>query len=354
MKAGTQTYPPNNFGAVVNEFSRYNPSIFKECEKCGGAVYHTIWDEEELVYSCQECGFSKKYSHVSFGIQVKVPNYISLTKTHVPDKLYFSDGVTLQQRMHKSKEFHVHTLSKRVAHDKWEMWAKQNTIEIVRLAAIAETHTLGADPKLDYEQNPMIHLKEHIDSMKGIFLHFVTIKYNKKSRKSQKIGDAIDYGLKNAKSVMWIGGHSVLDPDETFYNAAHRLGKPYVSFYDYVEFNKKKHVFGYTNRIQTPTYITGPTVFKSHGKTQEELDLYADELLTDLNNALPDQDKLQVVLNTGNTGIETSVIRWAVKNNIHAVVVNLPGIMYLNEEGYNRYDTVELAINRLLNRTSEL
>ena len=345
----------SGFAQAMNTSTRYDPSKFEKCEICGGSVVNSIWiGNDDTVYNCSECGFSKSYSHVSFGIQVKVPNYISLTKTHAPDKLFFSDGVTLQQRMYKSKEFHVHNLSKRIAHDKWEMWAKQNTIEISRLAAMAETHTLGSDPKLDYDQNPMIHLKEHIDGMRGVFLHFVTIKYNKKSRKSQRIGDAINYGLKNAKSVMWIGGHSTLNPDETLFNASSRLFKPYVSFHDYVEFDRKKHIFNYTSRIQTPTYITGPTVFKSHGKTQEELDIYVDKLLTDLNTALPDQDKLQVILNTGNTGIETSAIRWAVKNSIHVVVVNLPGIMYLNKDGYNRFDTIELAINRLLNRTSEL
>lgn len=336
----------------TNSKRYYEPSNFIKCEKCNNALVHEIWSTQDVVYACTACGFSKSYSHVSFGIQVKVPNYISLTKTHTPDKLFFSDGVTLQQRMLRAKEFRVHSLTNRVAHEKWETWANQNTIEIVKLAALAETHTLGADPKLSYDKNPMIHLKDYIDKAKGVFLHFVTIRYTKKNRKLQKIGDAINYGLKNAKSVMWIGGYSKLNPDETLYNAAHRLVKPYVSLYDYEEFNKKKHVFNYTNRIQTPTYITGPTVFKSHGKSQKELDIYVDKLLTDLNKSLPEEEKIQVVLNTGNTGVETSVIRWAVKNNIHAVVVNLPSIMCLNEDGYNQYDTTESAINRILNRQS--
>jgi len=345
-------------GGMTTAAGAYGPSTqqvyktdhFSNCEKCGNKLSFGYWTTDRHLYSCNACGFKKSYSHVSFGLIIKVPNYLSLTETHAPNKLFFADGSTLEQRMRRHKEFYVHTLTKRVAHDKWEMWIKENTIEIIKLASLSERHNLGANLKLAYEDNPMIHLKEHINKAKGIYLHFVTMRRgSKKTRKAQTIGDAISYGLKKSKSVVWLGGCEIFTPDETLRNAAARLYKPYVNFYDYKDYNPKQHIFGYTNKIQTPTYMTGPSLHKS-GKTQEEMDIYTDKFLTDLNDSLPERDKFKVIINTGNTGIETSVIRWAIRNSIYSIVVNLPSIMYLSDTGYNRYDTLELAIERLTNR----
>lgn len=333
----------------------YNIDKFKECEKCGGSIRHPLgWgDKIDTVYVCTACGFQKPMSHVSFGFYMNIPNYVSLTETYASHKLFFSDGSTVEQRIGKHRVTYLE--SKSVAHQKWELWIKENTIEMVKLASIADTKNIGADPKLSYDRNPMEHFKKHIKEHQGQYLTFVSIKSNKPNRKQQKIGHAIDHGLKNCKSVIWIGGKKEMSrPEEVLFSASTRLNRSFLSFESYKDlFLQKspprnvsvKH-FGF------PVYITGPSIIEVQKDvdlwTQEILDIYVDRFMTDLNNSLPEEHKFKVIINTGNSGVDTSVIRWAVKNKIYVVVVNLSIIMYLNQQGFNRYDTVETARERLL------
>jgi hypothetical protein len=205
--------------------------------------------------------------------------------------------------------------------------------------------------KAPLDKNPMLHLKKPVNEAKGVYLHIVTMRVNKKSRKAQKIGNAIDYGIKKSKSILWIGGedNKPMKAGETLGSVAIRLHKPLAGFYGYKDYNSYSLEENIAHYVGTPVYITGPSIFTA-GRSQEELDIYVDSFLTNLNNELPEENKLKVIINTGNTGVDTSVIRWAMKNNVYSIVVNLPAIMFINQDGYNRYDTEESAINRILDR----
>lgn len=334
---------------------QYNPDDFKYCEKCGTNVsggYGYIFDE--AVYRCDNCGFKKKLTHVSFGFYRKIPNYVSLTNTHQPSMLYFADGSTIEERIarHDKKYFS----STKKAHEKWQQWADENTIEMVKIVSLQEVHNVGIDLKLKSDDNILIQLKEELDSMKGIYLHFIAVKKGKTSRKAQKIGHAIDRALKKSKTVVWIGGHETIDlpAQVNLRNASARLGKACFEFKGYKEpENYENWEGGFGGVVGFPVYITGPSLYTS-SKSQEELDEHVAKLLTHIQNVSDEKDKIKVILNTGNTGVETSVIRWAIKNNIHSVVVNLPTIMFLNADGYNRFDTTSSAVARILGETAIL
>lgn len=343
----------NVYGSPAVNSKYYIPDNFEFCEKCGHHISHhmNIYGGN-VVYSCPGCKFKKSFSHVSFGHIIKKPNYLSLTKTHCADNLYYSDGVSIKTRLTKTKEFYTPQISKAVAHRKWEMWANDNLIEIANLASLSENHTLGADPNLPYEDNPMEHLWEYIKDVQGIYLHGTTIKLNKKNHRNKTIGHAIEYCLRKSKSVLWIGESFHKNTEQSLANACIRLHKPYYGIH---QFNRLADIEDIQSHTATPVYVTGPTVFTSK-RDQEFLDKAVDKFMTNLNNSiLFDKDKIRVIVNTGNTGVETSAIRWAIKNNIYCVVVNIPGYMYLNEAGYNRYDgNFEHTVNRILNgRISE-
>jgi len=108
--------------------SLYPPGYFPKCEKCGGEVYSSSF-RSEYIYSCQVCEFRKIPSHVSFGLFVKIPNYLSITHTHAADKLFFEDGSSIYSRILKHNNKYIS--SKEIADKKWQMWINQNTIETV-------------------------------------------------------------------------------------------------------------------------------------------------------------------------------------------------------------------------------
>jgi len=355
MSAGSFTGGGGFYGTFTPPYQKgYKSDSFTKCEMCGGFIsgYGYIYDE--AVYRCDDCGFKKKPTHVSFGFYRKIPNYISLTNSHHPSNLYFSDGTIVEDR--------IKTLSKKYfsspkkAHEQWQLWGKENTIELVKIAALKELYNVGIDLKLQSTENILLQLKEEIQELEGVYLHFIAIRKGKPSRRAQKIGHAIDHALKKSRTVVWLGGHKTisLDAQVNLRNASARLGKSYFEFTGYENPEKYENwEGGFEGVFGFPVYITGPNLYTS-GKTQEELDAHVSKLLTHVQNISEDRDKIKVILNTGNTGIETSVIRWAVKNNIHSVAVNLPTIMYLNSEGYNRFDTTSSAIERILGETSKL
>jgi len=352
MKAGVYRRPYTPTGSTVSiNKDMYKVDQFTKCEMCGGDIIQ--WSRSAIlssdyVYGCEACGFKKSYSHVSFGFYRKIPNYISLTKTHSPENLYFSDDSSIMDRIMNNNP--INLKSKESIDSKWNMWIKENTIEIVKLAALADTHTLGSDTKVPYDLNPMIHLKNPINETQGVYLHIITMKANKQSRKQQKIGNAINYGLKNSKSVIWLGGDgNANSANETLSSASVRLHKSFIGYYGYKQYNEYSIEGDLDSHFEAPVYITGPSIFTAK-KSQDDLDKYVDLFLTNLNNELSEQNKLKIILNTGNTGIDTSVIRWAIKNNVYSIVVNLSAIMFLNTEGYTRYDSPESAINRILDR----
>lgn len=353
MKAGVHRRPHMATGSSTTASPNkdmYKSDQFTKCELCGGSIQSgwSVWSDSDYVYRCEVCGFKKSYSHVSFGFYRKIPNYISLTKTHSPENLYFSDGSSIMDRIMKHNSMYIK--SKGSTDSKWNMWIKENTIEIVKLAALADTHTLGSDIKLPYDLNPMVHLKNPINEARGVYLHIITMKANRQARKQQKIGDAINYGLKNSKSVIWLGGDgNTNSANEALSSASVRLHKSFIGYYGYKQYNEYSIEGDLDSHFGAPVYITGPSIFTAK-KSQDELDEYVDLFLTNLNNELSEQNKLKIILNTGNTGIDTSVIRWAIKNNVYSIVINLPAIMFLNAEGYNRYDSPESAINRILDR----
>jgi hypothetical protein len=324
----------------------YPPGYFTKCEKCGGEVYSSSY-YNGYVYTCQVCEFRKSPSHVSFGLFVKIPNYLSITHTHAADKLFFEDGSSIYSRILKHNNKYIP--SKEIADKKWEMWINQNTIEIVKLAALSEKYNLGSSEDVADNYNPGTHLLPHIKKRKGIYLSFVNIVENKANKRRVKIGNAIDYALKKSESIVWLG--KLTSAGETMFSAGIRLNKcryPFLeieNFSSYLPLSNKLHLgFGF------PVYITGLSMYDVRGKyTQGDLDLKVDKFLTDVNNNLSAEHKIKIIVNTGNSGIETSAIRWAVKNNIYSVVINLSSIVSVREDGGNEISNVTCATQRLLN-----
>lgn len=324
----------------------YPPGYFPKCEKCGGEVYSSSY-YNGCVYTCQVCEFRKAPSHVSFGLFVKIPNYHSITHTHAADKLFFEDGSSIYSRIIKHNNKFI--TSKEIANKKWEMWINQNTIEIVKLAALSEKYNLGCSEEIDDNYSPGIHLLPHVKKRKELYLTFLNIVEYKSNKRRVRIGSAIDYALKKSDSIIWLG--KLTSAGETMLSASIRLNKyryPFLEIENFSSYlpllNKSQAVFGF------PVYITGPSMYDVRGKyTQEELDLKVDKFLTDANNSLPAEHKIKIIVNTGNSGIETSAIRWAVKNNIYSVVVNLSSVVSVKEDGSNEISSVTYAIQRLLN-----
>ncbi len=336
----------NTLGGISSIWSDtdkgYDYNSFKECEKCGNKDLQTEWLAD--IYACNVCGFDKPISHVSFGFYLKIPNYRSLTKTHAADKLFFSDGRTIEKCFLKSRAFRYKGVALGNKHDAaahWTRWVRENKVEIIRLAAIADKYTLGADHRMEVLYNPMNYLTEPIKEQQGIFLSILNIKHNVgKKRSRQKIGNAINYILRRTRYTFWLGGTHPGHPASVILQSANnRLNNYHRSFFGY----KNYDAYSSSNALQThritdyaPVYLTGPSISDcmKHGFSQENLDVYVDKFLTDWDNDLPENAKLRVILNTGNSGIDTSVTRWAIKNNRYLIVVNLhsPVYTYFNNE----------------------
>jgi hypothetical protein len=339
---------------------QYTDTTFKVCEKCGAELEKNIWSTIKAVYSCNECGFSKSFSHVSFGFTIKIPNYKSITETHAANKLTFNDNMTIKRRIKNSLTSKLSTVT--TAKNIWDKWARENVVEIVRLTALKERFNLGADPKLSYEDNPMNFLPEHFRAQKGVYLNLISITTNKakKIQLYNKISYAIDYISKKTTATVWIGGTHPNHPAANILaSTAHRNNKPFIEFagYDSFEFYRRDEGFldkAYIPRkksnLADPVYITGPPIHEclKHGFKQENLDVYVATLLTSWDEKLPEKNKLKVILNTGNSGIDTSVIRWAIANDRYSIIVNVPTFMYLNEEGYIRSGGRTEVFNRIL------
>jgi ribosomal protein L37E len=331
----------------------YTHDSFHKCEKCGNKLIKNLWVE---VYKCAECGFDKSRTHVSFGFVLKITNYRSLTKTHAAEKLLFSDGKSIKQRLMNSKYNTKKYTSLYKAKTIWDRWIKENKIEIIRLAAIADTYTLGSDPKMDNYNNPMLFLPEAIQELQGVFLSILSVKTHKGySRKKQKIGNAINFILRNVKYSYWIGGLQSDQMSRTLESANIRMNNTYKGFFGYKRFEEYKKTHSSVGKLlesyYAPMYITGPaiSVCMNHGFTQESLDEYIDEFLTSWDNKLPELAKIRVIMNTGNTGIDTSVVRWAVKNNRYMIVVNLPRTVCILENNEPHSDSSNSdTIKRLL------
>lgn len=336
----------------------YTHDSFDKCEKCGCSDIYTAWNP---VYECSDCGFNKPESHVSFGFYLKIPNYRSLTKSHSAEKLVFADGQSIAKRLEHAVTFRhngTRYVSPRIAKEKWDLWIKENKIEIVRLAAIADTHILGSDPKMDKSHDPMIFLPGAIQEQRGIFLSIISMKTNAgtSKKKKQKIGNAINFILRNVKFSYWIGGTHPGHPiAKTLESANIRMNNTHKSFFRYRPFEEYIKTYSSIEKLResyyAPMYITGPSIYDciKHGFTQEALDEYVDKFLTSWDNSLSEISKIRVILNTGNTGIDTSVIRWAVKNERYVVVVNLDQTIYLYEDNKVYADqTNSYTIKRLL------
>jgi len=233
---------------------------------------------------------------------------------------------------------------------------------MVRLSAIADHHNIGHNPLVAPELDPITYLLKDIKERQGIYLTMFGVDYPKNFKKKQKIGHAISYALRKSKILIWLGGSHAGHPvARILQSAGIRMYKPQAAFYGYKTFDKYKFIkkpghwpeflTALYESFFTPIYITGPSMQDcvNHGFTQETLDKYVYKFLTDLDNSLKNKSKLRVIINTGNTGVDTSVIRWAVKNNRHAIAINLKDSMYQNEKGYVSYDgNMSSKIDRLL------
>lgn len=332
----------------------YNSSKFPTCEKCGSSNLAPLLFYNDSVYRCITCGFQKSTSHVSFGFHFKIPRYHSLTNTHSADKLFCIDGTRLSTRI--DEPYTSFPSPKRTKH-LWDTWIKEHTIEIIELAAIAENHILGCDhQKIHEDFNPLNFLTEAIRDQKGRYLNLLTMRSDVRHRKN-KISDAIQYGVKNSDSVMYIGPSSKESKYCNFLeNTCIRFHKQFKHFPNFKHFvDNEPSMPSNTNTL----FITGPNIYicKKYGYDQGQLDRYFDKFLTKLEQSLKEDQKLRVIINTGNSGVDTSVIRWAINNNKYSAVVNTKNFYFVDEQNSVYSSSEEETINRLMdikinNRTS--
>ena len=324
--------------------------MFSACEKCGSPDIHYSF-ETKVVYVCSRCEFEKLDTHISFGFILKIPNYRSLTKTHSAEALVFNDVSSIEKKLSSGGN----------DHRTWNNWIKENTVEIVRLAAIADNFNLGANSKLPDSRNPMLNLSEAIKEQQKVYLSIISAGPQSSRRycgRKKKIGTAINYILRASKYTFWIGGTRAGHPVSNMLRSATvRINHEYGEFLKYEEFEDYPTDLKIIKKLRAsyyaPVYLTGPSIVDcvKHGFTQQTLDEYISDFLTAWDNSLADNSKLRVILNTGNTGVDTAVVRWAVKNNRYMVVVNLNPAIYAQPEDWLGVDhTSTVTINRLLDR----
>jgi hypothetical protein len=314
---------------------------FDYCEKCGNALLNGPANYfSSYLYHCTKCGFKKEAGHVSFGVRMQFSNTYGLRDTHVAEHLKFHNGVSIKKHLLGIKQQYVadKKLSPQVVKKVWNRWAENNPIEIIKLAAISDQYILCCNNVAE-EDNPINYLTPYIKNVKGSYLQLIDGR-RKRKKNINKIKDAIRYIIRNINAAIWINlGNKIPIINENNLQAS--LARSHKHF-----FRSVVELYNYP-QLNFPLFVTGPDISRLNMK-QKDVD---DMIFKELDYIKHD---VNIIINTGNTGVETSALRWAVKNNKYAVAVSVNWFPYGDKTGYLSYDgDANTFIDRILNTSFE-